>query len=888
MGDEEGEIRCICGFPHDDGFTIQCERCFVWQHAVCVSITADTVPDQYLCELCDPRWLDVEKAVALQARRLRDARDKAARPAARSKAAATGSTTHATHAAGANTTTTTTTNTNAPSASASSAHPAHASFTASSAASAQASAAAATSAAGQTPAAAALAAHGSALGSVHGSAASALTGALDKIDKNSPRKRRDATSAAAASASGLPERDQKDAHPKKQKSRAKDRDSTASAQSHQHALSSAPAAGAPLSAHPSSASLLGAASTSASASASGPNAHTNLTPPRKRQRDPSDPYSNTADPHDTRPLISSAMRQSSSSSSLTASMLAHDGSTASFQRLASESSRMSLDEQAAYSRQPGGSGGMQGSAQYSAYDKDYSGLGGRGAGHSAYTGHDDDEAHFMGNSNNSANPSRHAEFMSTAKDRDPPTARQKSQSASAGAAAAGHPRATSPEPFIRMRRKVVNEAHIQFPSMYEAEYAAFVDGYADTTSLSIASLDLETHLSALVGSLKTTAVLYTRPAWDASVMGYDPKRPQPLVPGSSPQLAQSQHVADDERGGDAAVPDDARTDRDRTTDATVGAVDPVDPVGAIDAATSSGPATVQLAAGQESASDTHQPTDTAPDTTTATTATESATAPATTTAASVRQEPQPAQPTMPDLLAMKCTDLAQPSFAALPAPLDDGFESGARQMALFATAEIPPGAFVSEIKGSLIHDGLLDLKRRYISSVPNADGSGVVAPPFVFYHPFGGANVDVRAVHVDRSEKETADGRDEQRAGLEQDVQTTVMRLAVDARERGSRDGRFARFSCGGPHALAPNARLQTVLPPCPSTTACGCASSRHGISLRAARWCWISAVAAAVEASGLVSRARATQPASQRWQSPRQTSCRPTADAESLPPCSD
>lgn len=30
---DEGVIRCICGTIEDDGFTIQCERCFVWQHA---------------------------------------------------------------------------------------------------------------------------------------------------------------------------------------------------------------------------------------------------------------------------------------------------------------------------------------------------------------------------------------------------------------------------------------------------------------------------------------------------------------------------------------------------------------------------------------------------------------------------------------------------------------------------------------------------------------------------------------------------------------------------------------------------------------------------------------------------------------------------------------
>ncbi|KAJ3271900.1 myeloid lymphoid or mixed-lineage leukemia 5 (trithorax, ) [Terramyces sp. JEL0728] len=77
--EEEGEIRCICGFIHDDGFTIQCEKCLVWQHAVCVEITEETgvllltvVPELYFCEMCEPRKLDKEKAVILQGKRMKD------------------------------------------------------------------------------------------------------------------------------------------------------------------------------------------------------------------------------------------------------------------------------------------------------------------------------------------------------------------------------------------------------------------------------------------------------------------------------------------------------------------------------------------------------------------------------------------------------------------------------------------------------------------------------------------------------------------------------------------------------------------------------------------------------------------------------------------------
>lgn len=70
LDDEDaGIIRCICGFTDDDGFTIQCENCFVWQHAVCVGIGQSNVPDKYLCELCSPRPMDKKRAAEIQRRR---------------------------------------------------------------------------------------------------------------------------------------------------------------------------------------------------------------------------------------------------------------------------------------------------------------------------------------------------------------------------------------------------------------------------------------------------------------------------------------------------------------------------------------------------------------------------------------------------------------------------------------------------------------------------------------------------------------------------------------------------------------------------------------------------------------------------------------------------
>lgn len=63
-------IRCICGYSEDDGFTIQCEKCNAWQHAVCVNIENDKVPDVYLCDLCGKLKYDAEAARKYQERRL--------------------------------------------------------------------------------------------------------------------------------------------------------------------------------------------------------------------------------------------------------------------------------------------------------------------------------------------------------------------------------------------------------------------------------------------------------------------------------------------------------------------------------------------------------------------------------------------------------------------------------------------------------------------------------------------------------------------------------------------------------------------------------------------------------------------------------------------------
>ncbi|KAH1009288.1 hypothetical protein HUJ04_001663 [Dendroctonus ponderosae] len=64
--------RCICGFLHDDGYMVECDKCKVWQHVQCV-LKNRQIPDEYLCELCDPsKPVDRQKARMIQQQWIRD------------------------------------------------------------------------------------------------------------------------------------------------------------------------------------------------------------------------------------------------------------------------------------------------------------------------------------------------------------------------------------------------------------------------------------------------------------------------------------------------------------------------------------------------------------------------------------------------------------------------------------------------------------------------------------------------------------------------------------------------------------------------------------------------------------------------------------------------
>lgn len=65
------DIRCICGFTYDDGFSIACDDCSRWCHAACFDIVEGEVPEEWFCWECFPRPVDSERAARFQRERLK-------------------------------------------------------------------------------------------------------------------------------------------------------------------------------------------------------------------------------------------------------------------------------------------------------------------------------------------------------------------------------------------------------------------------------------------------------------------------------------------------------------------------------------------------------------------------------------------------------------------------------------------------------------------------------------------------------------------------------------------------------------------------------------------------------------------------------------------------
>ncbi len=66
--EEDYTIKCVCRFDDDDGNTVYCERCETWQHIECY-YHGRVVPEVHYCADCDPRPIDVRRALERQRRR---------------------------------------------------------------------------------------------------------------------------------------------------------------------------------------------------------------------------------------------------------------------------------------------------------------------------------------------------------------------------------------------------------------------------------------------------------------------------------------------------------------------------------------------------------------------------------------------------------------------------------------------------------------------------------------------------------------------------------------------------------------------------------------------------------------------------------------------------
>jgi len=71
LDDAGGEIRCICEYNEDDGYTVCCDKCGTWQHVACMQLE-DDIPSNYLCNTCSPRPVEAKRAKELQKQRRRD------------------------------------------------------------------------------------------------------------------------------------------------------------------------------------------------------------------------------------------------------------------------------------------------------------------------------------------------------------------------------------------------------------------------------------------------------------------------------------------------------------------------------------------------------------------------------------------------------------------------------------------------------------------------------------------------------------------------------------------------------------------------------------------------------------------------------------------------
>ena len=79
--EDDSTIKCICGFKHDDGSSVLCDRCDTWQHTQCYYYDEenDRVPPKdeldaitHFCTDCESKPIDVQAAIGRQRARIFD------------------------------------------------------------------------------------------------------------------------------------------------------------------------------------------------------------------------------------------------------------------------------------------------------------------------------------------------------------------------------------------------------------------------------------------------------------------------------------------------------------------------------------------------------------------------------------------------------------------------------------------------------------------------------------------------------------------------------------------------------------------------------------------------------------------------------------------------
>ncbi|KAJ9076889.1 Histone-lysine N-methyltransferase 2E [Entomophthora muscae] len=62
--EDDGIVRCACNGKEEHESFIRCDKCFVWQHIVCMGVKEKNLHKKYYCEICSPSSHTVERGTS--------------------------------------------------------------------------------------------------------------------------------------------------------------------------------------------------------------------------------------------------------------------------------------------------------------------------------------------------------------------------------------------------------------------------------------------------------------------------------------------------------------------------------------------------------------------------------------------------------------------------------------------------------------------------------------------------------------------------------------------------------------------------------------------------------------------------------------------------------